>query len=288
MGQRTIGRAVTVQGVGLHGGAQVSVVLHPAAAGTGIGFVGPSGERILAHVDRVVNTQLATTLGGDTWQVVTVEHLLSAIRGVGVDNLDIEVHGGEIPALDGSANPWVDHLHQAGSVDQEIPQQILVIDKPVRVQEEDRWVEVLPSSKLRLELAIDFPHPMVGRQEIALDIDAASYTREIAWARTFGFMKNLEALRRMGLIQGGDLDNAVVFGNEGVLNPGGLRQPDEPVRHKALDLLGDVALLGFPVQGCFKAERPGPSLVIDLLRALLADRKAWHLTHLSKAVGPMA
>jgi len=277
MGQRTIGHVVAVDGVGLHSGSAVRVELRPAELGAGIGFVDPSGERIPARVERVVDTRLATTLGGRTWSVVTVEHLLSAAHGAGVDNLDVVVTGGEVPALDGSALLWLKHLMSAGVVDQGGSRETLVVDRPVRVNDGDRWVQVVPADVLRVELLIDFPHPLVGRQSIALDVNATSFAQEIAWARTFGFVRNLDALRRMGLIRGGSLDNAVVFGEDEVLNPDGLQRPDEPVRHKALDLLGDVALLGCPVRGCFQAERPGHSLVIDLLRALLADEDAWHL-----------
>jgi UDP-3-O-[3-hydroxymyristoyl] N-acetylglucosamine deacetylase len=277
MGRRTIGRVIAVEGVGLHTGTTVRVELRPAAPDAGIGFVGPDGERVPALLERVVGTRLATTLGGDEKRTTTVEHLLAAVRGMGIDDIDVWVDGPEIPCLDGSAKVWLSHLADAGVVDHGGTRTTMVIRRPVRVSDGDRWLEVVPADTLRLELVIDFPHPSVGRQEIALDVDEQSFAAELAWARTFGFMKNVESLRRMGLIQGGNLDNAIVFGGDGVLNPGGLHRPDEPVRHKALDLLGDVALLGFPVRGCFRGERPGHSLVIDLLRALLADAEAWHL-----------
>ncbi len=277
MGRQTIEHEITVDGVGLHTGEPVQVILRPGQPERGVGFVRGGGVRIPAHVDHVVNTRLATTLGQSGETVSTVEHLLSAIHGRGIDDLDVCVDGPELPCLDGSAQMWMDHLQHAGRIDVGGLRKTLVVDRTVRVTDGERWVEAVPAPALRLELVIDFPHPLVGRQEIQLDVTEASFASELAWARTFGFMQNVEALRRMGLIRGGNLDNAIVFGDEDVLNPGGLVLPDEPVRHKALDLLGDVALLGIPVQACFRGERPGHSLVIDLLRALLAEADAWHV-----------
>lgn len=277
MARRTLKNAIQVIGVGLHTGADVQVELRPGTPGQGFTFLCAGGSRIPGHVDQVYNTRLATTLGTPDAQVSTVEHLLSALYGAGLNDVDIAVQGPEVPCLDGSARQWLAHIDTAGTTLNDGEHWTMVIDRPVQVSAGDRWLAALPAAALRLELSIDFPHPLVGRQDIALDVTPATYADELSWARTFGFLKNIEALRRMGLIQGGDLTNAIVFDDTGVLNPGGLQTPDEPVRHKALDLLGDVSLLGCPVQACFQGERPGHALVIQLLRALQKNTDAWHM-----------
>jgi len=280
MGQRTTKQAVSLQGVGLHTGAAGMVELRPAPPDSGIHFTligDASASSIPASVDWVTDTQLATTLGKGAWSIRTVEHLLAAVYGLGLDNLEIAVAGPELPILDGTAQPWFDALSTAGIQDQPVPRTVLVVDAPVRIEQNGSVCEAGPGPGLMLDITIHFDHALVGEQQLVLCVDPATVAEEIGWARTFGFERDVQALRRMGLVAGGSLDNAVVFSEAGVLNPGGLRRPDEPVRHKAMDLLGDLALLGHRVRGRFTAHRPGHGRVIALVRALLADNKAWHL-----------
>ena len=280
MGQQTIDKAVSVSGTGLHSGAPCTVQLQPAAPGSGIRFTDlsePSAAAIPAHVDRVTDTRLATTLTAAGRSVQTVEHLLSAVRGLEVDNLEIAVQGPEVPVMDGTAEPWARALRSAGLVAQSAPRTVLVVDRTVRVTLGESWVEASPAKGLELQLTIDFDHPMVGVQELRWMCTEGAFEAELAWARTFGFERDVAALQRMGLIAGGSLDNALVFSEAGLLNEEGLRRPDEPVRHKAMDMLGDLALIGHPVRGRFTAARPGHGRVIALIRALMDDREAWHL-----------
>ena len=280
MRQRTIGHPVVVSGIGLHSGSACTVELRPSGPGTGIrlfDLTAPTAPPIPVHVAQVTGTRLATTLSHQGRSVQTVEHLLSAVRGLGVDNLDLWVSGPEIPVMDGSAAPFAAAIHRAGVVEQQAGRTVLVVDRPVRIEEGPSWIEARPSEALELQLSIDFDHPLVGEQSLCLTLTAGVFEAELQWARTFGFERDVAAMKRMGLIGGGSLDNALVFTSDGLLNEGGLRQPDEPVRHKAVDMLGDLALLGHPVRGCFRGHRAGHSQVIALVRALLADEKAWHL-----------
>jgi len=280
MPQYTIKAPVAVSGIGLHSGQPCSVQLRPAAVDTGVRFVDESGQGegpIAADVRLVTGTRLATTLTDAGWSVQTVEHLLSAVCGMGVDNLEVAVDGPEVPLMDGTAGAWAQALRDAQLVDQGVPRTVLVIDRTVRVEQGKSWVQADPADRLRLELTIDFDHPMVGQQSFSWDGSTAAFEADLAWARTFGFERDVAALQRMGLIAGGSLDNAVVFSKEGVLNEGGLHQPDEPVRHKAMDMLGDLALAGHRMRGHFSGHRPGHGSVIALVQALLADEDAWHL-----------
>ena len=280
MQQQTIRRPVLVSGVGLHSGAPARVELRPAGAGVGLRFVqlgAPDAGAIPAAVGAVSDTRLATTLAGSGWSIRTVEHLLAAVSGVGLDNLEIAVDGPEIPVLDGTAAPWVEALVEAGTQLQEAPRRVLVVDTQVRIETEEGWLQAEPCDELRLDLTIDFDHPLIGTQRLEWVEQAGAFSRDLAWARTFGFERDIAALRRMGLGLGGSLDNVLVFSQDDVLNPGGLHRPDEPVRHKAMDLLGDLILIGSPVRARIRAHRPGHGRVIALVRALLAREDAWHL-----------
>ena len=274
--QTTLAGAVEVSGVGLHGGERVTAKLSPADPHTGIVFAA-AGMRIPARVDRVVNTQLATTLGQDKAKVRTVEHLLATLFGLGIDNCLIAVDGGELPALDGCGAAWIQHIRRVGIVAQACPKTVLVLLEPVTFSEGPRWASLEPSAVLKADVAIDFEHPAVGRQHLALSLEPGVFERELAWARTFGFECDVPVMQRMGLVRGGSLDNALVFGDTGPLNAGGLRRPDEPVRHKMLDALGDLALLGHPVVGRLVTERPGHGVIVGLMKAVMAAPYAWEL-----------
>lgn len=276
--QTTLQRAVSLSGEGLHFGMQTRVELRPAAVDTGYVFVRadcPGGIRVAQ--ESVVQTTLATTLGNGDWSVATVEHLLAALRGSMLDNVEIAVDGDEVPALDGSARPWVALLAEAGVQEQDAKRRFLAIRKPVEIRDGNRWARILPADRLEIWARIDFRHPDVGEQELEIPLENGEFVHELCWARTFGFLSEVEAMRQMGLAQGGGLHNAIVYGPDGPLNPEGLRAADELVRHKLLDMLGDLALLGYPVLGRLEAERPGHALTVALLRALHERPDAWEL-----------
>jgi len=277
--QRTIAEKISCTGIGLHSGEPVQLTLHPARADSGVVFVRTD---LLEPVDvpaihtAVTSTRLATTLGRAEATVGTVEHLLAALVGLGIDNVRVEVDGPEIPVMDGSAASFVFLIRAAGVFDQGVPQRSLRIRRPLEVRDGDRAIRVEPSRGLRVSYSVDFAHPAIGRQQLCdLDIDAEVFEQEICRARTFGFLREVEVLWRNGLARGGNLDNTVVMDDFRVLNRDGLRWPDEFVRHKVLDLLGDLALLGMPVEGHIVVERGGHALHQRFVRALLDHPDHW-------------
>jgi len=274
--QTTLCDAFHRSGIALHGGHQVAVEIMPAPENHGLVFV-VNGQTIPAHVERVVDTQLATTLGNGQVSVRTVEHLLATLVGMGIDNARIEVEGGELPALDGCGEAWVQSINGVGIRQQDSPKRMVKILRPVEVSDGERWARLEPCSQLALDVTIDFDHPSVGRQHLCLDIEPGSFETELAWARTFGFERHVPAMKRMGLVRGGTLDNALVFGEDGPLNPIGLKRSDEPVRHKMLDVLGDLALLGSAVQGRMVTERPGHGLIVRLIQEVVAQPDSWRV-----------
>jgi len=290
MRRHTLRTSVACDGVGLHSGAPVRAVLRPAAEGTGVVFVRRdlgAGAAIPAHPASVRDVRLATRLGsGEAW-VGTVEHLLAAAWMAGIDDLRVDVEGPELPALDGSAAPFAELLRRAGRRAGRAPRPVLRILRPLEVRDGERWVRVEPSDALRVECAVDFAHPAIGRQSVAFDaLTAEVFAREIAPARTFGFAEDAQALRAAGLARGAGLGNTVVLDGKGVVNEEGLRFPDEPCRHKLLDLLGDLALLGAELRGAVRAERGGHALHRELLRALAAAPEAWRLEPGPTEAGP--
>ncbi len=273
MNQTTLGQAFSCSGTGLHSGCAVSMRARPAPVDTGIVFevATPTGvTRITPRPDAVIATGLATTLGSGTASVSTVEHLLAALRGLSIDNVIISVKGGEIPILDGSAAEWVRLFSQAGVRRQQAARRVLRIVRPVELREGDKYIRALPHAGFSLDCTIDFAHPAIGRQQLRMDVTPDSFLR-IARARTFGFYEEVEYLRTQGLARGGSLDNAVVIGAQGVLNDGGLRFEDEFVRHKALDFVGDMAMLPLPLQGHFETCRSGHELNNKFVRMLAAQ-----------------
>ena len=281
MSQRTIAEKISCTGIGLHSGAPVQLTLHPARAGSGIVFLRTDlahPVEIPARAGFVTSTRYATTLGRGDATVGTVEHLLSALYAYGVDNARIEVDGPEVPVMDGSAASFVFLIHTAGIFDQRVPRRRMRVRRRLEVRDGERAVRVEPSRELRLSYAVDFAHPAIGRQALEqLVVDGESFERELARARTFGFLHEVEALWRAGLARGGSLDNTVVLDGRRVLNRNGLRFADEFVRHKALDLLGDLALLGMPLVGHVVVERGGHALHQQLVAKILETPDAWSL-----------
>jgi UDP-3-O-[3-hydroxymyristoyl] N-acetylglucosamine deacetylase len=278
--QRTLKTAIKTTGVGLHTGARVELALRPAPPDTGVVFHRTDIERsaaIPADAMHVGDTRLSSTLMQDGASVSTVEHIMSALAGLGIDNLHIDVAGPEIPIMDGSAGPFVFLLQSAGIVEQQAPKRYLKIIESVEVRDGDKWARFDPFNGFKLDFTIDFPHPVFGSENRHVTIDFAehSYVKEVARARTFGFMQDVEAMRAAGLGLGGSLQNAIVLDEYRVLNAEGLRYDNEFVRHKVLDAIGDLYLLGHPLVGQYTAYKSGHALNNALARALLAQRHAF-------------
>lgn len=278
--QRTLKTLVRATGVGLHSGEKVTLELRPAPPGTGIVFrrvdLTPPVE-LKADPYGVGDTRMASCLEQGGAKLGTVEHLMSALAGLGIDNLYIDVDAEEIPILDGSAAPFVFLLQSAGIVEQNAAKRFLRVKKPVEVRDGDKWARLSPYEGFRLEFSIHFNHPAVDRSgtRVAIDFADQSYIRDIARARTFGFTQDLEAMHAQGLGLGGNLDTAIVMDEYRVLNADGLRLPGEFVRHKVLDAIGDLYLAGAPLLAAFSAHKSGHAMNNRLLRALLADAEAW-------------
>jgi UDP-3-O-[3-hydroxymyristoyl] N-acetylglucosamine deacetylase len=275
--QRTLRQRASIEGVGLHTGEHVRLTLSPAAADSGIVFVrtdrAPDLE-IPAQCAWVADTLLNTSLGRDGVRIGTVEHLLAALAGCGIDAARVEVEGPEVPIVDGSSAPFVQLIQRAGIHELRAPRSFLQVRKPVVVTDGDKVAKLLPARRLRITYTVDFQHPLISDQTFALEVDGRSFQKEIARARTFGFKRDVEKLHRAGLARGGSLENAVVVDDFHILNPEGLRFPDEFVRHKILDGIGDLSLLGMPVIGHFVAVKSGHALNHQLVRRALAEAGA--------------
>ena len=278
--RQTLAAPVVCAGVGLHTGERVRLVLQPATAGTGVVFVRSDitgqDNRIEARADAVVGVRLGTTIANaDGVSVATVEHLMAALAGIGVDDVLIDIDGPELPVMDGSSAPFVQLIHKVGLKSQAMPRRAIQVLKPVTVETEGRRASFLPALKPMIEVEISFEHQAVGRQSCIFDVTPDIFAEDIASARTFGFQKDFDTLLAAGLARGGSMDNAIVLDETGVVNPEGLRFDDEFVRHKALDALGDLYLAGAPIIGRYSANRPGHSINNEALRALLSDTSAW-------------
>jgi UDP-3-O-[3-hydroxymyristoyl] N-acetylglucosamine deacetylase len=275
---QTLSREITVSGHGLHGNRPCSVRLVPVEAPTGLVFIHtPTGTEVPAKAGLAGDLVLATTLVKDGVRLQTIEHLLSALMGLEIEHLRIEVDAEELPILDGSAAPWVEAILQAGTRALEGRRRFLKITRPIEVRNGDRWIRALPFDGLRLRYVIDFPIPALGRQSRELSLTPEKYRRELGAARTFCLAQEIDMMRARGLALGGSLDNAVVFGADGPLNES-LRYEDEAVRHKMLDLVGDLALLGAPLLGLVEAHAAGHALHVALAQAILADPGCWEWT----------
>ena len=281
--QHSLKSKISCCGKGLHSGANVSITLVPAPENTGIIFRQINANKnpvdIAAHVDNVVDDRLCTTLGNSEGNTIaTVEHLMAALRGCEIDNLYVEVEGSELPIMDGSSAPFVFLIECAGVVEQNAPRKAIQIIKPISVENEERLVELTPGIGFSVSFEIEFSSNAIGQQCMNIDLVNGTFKGELSRARTFGFIEEVDQLRSMGLALGGSLDNAVVLNGDEVLNEDGLRYKDEFVRHKILDCIGDLYLVGAPIIGHFKGYRSGHALNHSILRSLLSNEDSWNYT----------
>ncbi|MFK8138826.1 MAG: UDP-3-O-acyl-N-acetylglucosamine deacetylase [Bdellovibrionales bacterium] len=289
--QSTIRKRIQVEGLGLHKGEPASLTFCPAPEGTGVHFVRRDLEGepwISPEAQFVQATKLATTLGSDYFSVSTVEHCLSAVAALRIDNLIIELNGPEIPICDGSAKEFYDALMKVGIVEQEQPRQYCRIVKPVYFGDGEKHAYIVPYNGLRITCEIDFDHSEIGQQKIDIDINPHSFGKEIANARTFGFVKDVEQLHAAGLALGGSYQNAIILGEDVVLNEEGLRWPDEFVRHKALDAVGDISTLGMPLLGHIILYKAGHDLMNKLIQKLLSSPESYKKMELAGGLGDRA
>src|SRR5690348_15903906 len=289
--QTTLREQVAVAGIGVHSGLPVTLTLHPADDDAGIVFQrvtadGSLAREIRADVRAVTATEFATVLGDATGPLCsTAEHLLAALRGLYVDNVIVEVDGPEVPIMDGSAAAFVDAIDQAGLTARALPRRFIEVLKPVSVSKDGAYGELRPYQHgFRVEAEIDFDHPLIGQQELSLDVEPDTFRREIARARTFGFMRDVAKLWSAGYALGASFENTLVVSEDRVLNPEGLRFADEFVRHKVLDAIGDLALAGQPLLAAYKTVRGGHKLNHAVLSALMSDRSAWRVVEAAEPV----
>lgn len=282
--QTTIAREIELTGTGVHSGAPVSVSLHPAEADTGLRFLVTKRGRVIAdipaNVQQVKNLTLCTVIGDDHGNTVsTVEHLLAALRGLSIDNCYIEIDSKEVPIMDGSSAMFVEAIDDVGVTELQTPRTYIKVLKPIRVEDGDCFGEIMPHSGFHLDIEIDFDTPLIGRQRLAYEMTPGVFRNELSRARTFGFMSDVERLWKNGLALGANLNNTVAIGDDKVMNPEGLRYPEEFVRHKMLDAVGDLSLAGHPLLCKYRSVRGGHRLNASVLQALLADEYAWTIVH---------
>ena len=285
--QRTIQKTVSCSGKGLHSGARVSLQMTPAPVGHGIVFVQKSSKghvRIKVEPAKVVATDLSTTLGENGAFIQTVEHLLSALAGLRITNLLVSLDSEELPIMDGSSAPFVRLVQQAGIVEQEAPQSFIRMTRTLEVRDGHKWISIRPANRFSVGCTIRYDHPLLTEQWFEYEGGEEEFSKQIAPARTFGFLREVEALWRRGLARGGSIENAIVLGPESVLNKEGLRFSDEFVRHKILDLIGDLSLLGLPIIGRIDAFCPGHQLNSQLVEKILATPSSWELVEESRTV----
>jgi UDP-3-O-[3-hydroxymyristoyl] N-acetylglucosamine deacetylase len=278
--QTTLKQRASLKGVGVHSGQTVSVTLHPAEADSGIYFYRTNlddgrDREIPASLDYVSATDMCTTVGADGVSVATIEHLMATFRALDIDNAMVEIDGPEVPVMDGSADAFIDAVDSAGVTTLSRARRYIKVKKPIRVELGNSFAEFRPYDGTRLEIEIDFVSPLIGRQSFGIDLTADGFRKEMARARTFGFLSDVEKLWARGFALGASLDNAIVLGEDKVINPEGLRFNNEFVRHKALDAIGDIALANAPILGCYRSYRGGHKLNVLSVEALLADRDAW-------------
>ena len=278
--QRTLRDEVSCTGIGLHSGEKVKINIKPAPPDTGIRFVRrdlPDSCTIDAHFRNVIDTTMCTTIGNNGSRVSTVEHLMAAFFGVGIDNATVEVDGYEVPVMDGSSAPFIFLLNNIGIREQDKPKQFIVIKKSLKINDGERSICVYPSNELKISYTIDFPHPLLRNQQYELCFSGKDFIRDISRARTFGFLKDAQILRDNGLAKGGSLDNAIVLDDFRIINEDGLRYKDEFVRHKILDFIGDIAILGHPIIGHFVVEKSGHSLNQFMLKKLIGTKRCYKI-----------
>lgn len=276
--QRTLANSVSCIGIGVHSGKKVNLSIHPAPINHGIKFKRTDiseGRSIPALFNRVVDTSLATVIGQDGCIISTIEHLMATFSGLSIDNALVELNSYELPIMDGSAAPFTKLIKSAGFKNQNAPRFFFMLKKPVILEENGKSVGIYPGSERRITYTITFDHPLVQTQSLSIDLTGNEFENEIAPARTFGFYHEIEYLKRFGLARGGSLDNAVVLDKDKILNPGGLRFPDEFVRHKILDCIGDFSLLGMPIMGHIKVCKSGHAFNHEFLKEFLTRKDSW-------------
>ena len=283
--QRTLASSISCSGVGVHSGKTVNLTINPAPENHGIKFVRTDlldSPGISALFKMVVDTSLATVIGYDGFIVSTIEHLMSAFSGLSVDNALVEVDAYEMPIMDGSAGPFADLILSAGIKSQDMPRSYFRVQEPIELKEQGKFVGIYPADNYRITGTIDFQHPLIGRQSYSVDISEDIYAKQISPARTFGFLEEYELLKRFGLARGGSLDNVIVIGEDEVMNPGGLRFPDEFIRHKILDCIGDFSLIGMPIIGHVVVEKSGHAFNHAFLEKFFSEKQAWETCTLPK------
>lgn len=276
--QNTIGSSVSLSGTGVHSGKITHLTINPAPENHGIKFRRvdlPGTQDIQAIFKMVVDTSLATVLGTNGAIVSTIEHLMASFAGLGIDNALIEIDDYEIPILDGSAWEFTRCIERVGIQSQDAPRHFIIVKRPIEVIENDKSVVIHPGANFKITCEIDFDHPLIGKQQIVFDTEKNNFAKEVSKARTFGFVKDLELLKRFSLGKGGSLENAIVVDKDKILNAEGLRYPDEFVRHKLLDSLGDFSLLGMPIQGHIVSYKSGHALNHLFIQKLLENKDAW-------------
>jgi UDP-3-O-[3-hydroxymyristoyl] N-acetylglucosamine deacetylase len=284
--QQTLAKMVFCSGMGVHSGKIVNMTIHPAPINHGIQFVRKDltgSPRISAHFNQVVDTSLATVIGSEGCIVSTIEHLMATFAGLSIDNALVELDSYEVPIMDGSAGPFTRLVRSAGTTAQSGPKCYFVIKKPIAIESEGKSVSVYPEPTTRITCTIEFPHPMIKRQTYSIEVTPDRFEKEISPARTFGFLHEVEYMKRYGLARGGSLDNAVVIGDNGVVNEGGLRFPDEFVRHKILDCIGDFSLLGLPIIGHIVTHRSGHAFNHAFLKTLFSRKESWETITINNA-----
>jgi len=276
--QRTVKEEVCCTGIGLHTGEKVQIKIRPAPCDTGIRFVRTDLEghpMVEASFENVLDTTLATTIGAKGCKVSTIEHLMAAFFGLGIDNALVGLNGPEVPIMDGSAAPFVFLIKSAGIIEQKDPKRFIVIKRPFKIEDGNRSIRMHASRELKITYTIDFQHPLLRNQKYELRFSGKDFVREISRARTFGFLKDIQTLKENGFAKGGSLDNAIVVDDFRILNEDGLRYRDEFVRHKILDFIGDLSLVGAPVIGHFEVKKSGHFFNQTMLRTLMSQEKYW-------------
>jgi UDP-3-O-[3-hydroxymyristoyl] N-acetylglucosamine deacetylase len=288
--QRTVARHATCSGIGVHSGKKAHVTIKPAAANRGIRFVRtdlPGTPVVSALFNQVVDTSLATVIGNDGCIISTIEHLMAALSALSIDNAMIEIDAHEMPIMDGSARPFFDLIETAGIAEQEAERCFFIIKEAIELRDGDKFVGAYPDASRKLTCTIAYDHPLIKEQSITINLDANVFKEEISSARTFGFMHEVEMMKRFGLARGGSLDNAIVIDKEDVLNPGGLRFADEFVRHKLLDCIGDFSLLGMPIIGHLVTNRSGHAFNHAFLEKLFLNKSSWQACPIHAPIKPI-
>ncbi len=276
--QQTISRPVSCSGIGVHSGKTVNLTLLPAPVNHGIRFTRidlPGRPGVTAHFNNIVDTSLATVIGSEGCIVSTIEHLMAALAGMCIDNAAIEIDGYEMPIMDGSAGPFAEMIKSAGIAAQDGPKCYFKVNRPISITENDKSVTITPSDEFRITCSIAFDHPLIGEQTFDYIVNRETFASEIASARTFGFLKEVEMMKRYGLGRGGSLDNAVVIDDDHVLNEGGLRFKDEFVRHKCLDCIGDFSMIGMPIMGHIVTSKSGHAFNHAFLEKFFEEKESW-------------